>query len=201
VNGRTLLIAAHAVSALTCLGLGGYVLLRRTKGDAAHRAAGWCWVAGMTFVASSSFAIRDLRDGRLSLLHVLSVVTLVSLGLGIRAARRHDVRRHRANMRGSYFGLLGAFVGAVAVPDRAIPTFLVTDPWGALAAAAAIAATTATLIAAAHATGRRRPSPARGGQGSRATVRVPWRQAEGPGRQGTARHVTARQVTEDGSAT
>jgi uncharacterized membrane protein len=155
VSGWTLLIAAHATSALTCLGLGAYVLIRRTKGDAAHRAAGWCWVAGMTFVATSSFGIRDLRDGRLSLLHVLSAVTLTSLVLGIRAARRHDVRRHRASMRGSYYGLVGAFVGAVAVPDRAIPTFVLSDPLGALAAAAAIAATTAALIAVTQATGRR----------------------------------------------
>jgi uncharacterized membrane protein len=175
VNGQTLLLTAHASSALICLGLGAHVLLRRTKGDAAHRAAGWCWVAGMTFVATSSFAIRDLRDGRLSFLHVLSVVTLVSLVLGVRAARRHDVRQHRAAMRGSYFGLVGAFVGAVAVPDRAIPTFLVTDPWGALAAGAAIAVTTAVLVGAAHATGRRRGTPT-------TLVRVPWRQAGRSGR-------------------
>jgi uncharacterized membrane protein len=163
----TLLLAAHAGAALTCVGLGAVVLLRRTKGDATHRAAGWCWVAGMTFVATSSFAIRDLRDGRLSLLHVLSVVTLVALVRGVRAARRHDVRRHRASMRGSYYGLAGAFVGAVAVPDRAIPTFVVTDPRGALAAAAAVAAVTGTLVALTSlvpVAGRRnpaRPSPSR----------------------------------------
>ncbi|WP_432503396.1 DUF2306 domain-containing protein [Kineococcus arenarius] len=157
MTGWTPLLAAHAASALICLGLGAHVLLRRTKGDGAHRAAGWCWVTGMTFVATSSFAIRDLRDGRLSLLHVLSVVTLVSLVLGIRAARRHDVRAHRANMRGSWFGLVGAFLGAVAVPDRAVPTFVVTEPLGALAAAGATAAATAGLIALARAGGRRRP--------------------------------------------
>ncbi|WP_432498429.1 DUF2306 domain-containing protein [Kineococcus auxinigenes] len=167
MTGWTLLLAAHAASALICLGLGAHVLLRRTKGDGAHRAAGWCWVTGMTFVATSSFAVRDLREGRLSLLHVLSVVTLVSLVLGVRAARRHDVRAHRANMRGSYYGLVGAFLGAVAVPDRAIPTFVVTEPLGALAAAGATAATTAGLIALAGASGRHRPGsrPAPGARG------------------------------------
>lgn len=154
MSGHALLIITHATSALVCLGLGAHVLLRRVKGDAVHRAAGWVWVAGMTFVSTSSFAIRDLRDGRLSLLHVLSVVTLVSLALGIRAARRHDVRAHRRNMLGSYYGLIGAFVGAVAVPDRDVPTFALTHPLGALAAAAAIAATTAALIALAHITTR-----------------------------------------------
>ncbi|GAB3599954.1 hypothetical protein GCM10027586_02510 [Kineococcus gypseus] len=157
MTGWTPLLAAHAASALICLGLGAHVLLRRTKGDGAHRAAGWCWVSGMTFVATSSFAIRDLRDGRLSLLHVLSVVTLVSLVLGVRAARRHDVAGHRANMRGSYLGLVGAFLGAVAVPDRTIPTFVVTQPLGALAAATATAATTAGLAVLSRWIGRYRP--------------------------------------------
>jgi uncharacterized membrane protein len=131
------------------------VLRRRRKGFAAHRALGWCWVAGMAFVATSSFAIRDLRDGRLGFLHVLSVVTLVSLVLGIRAARRHDQRGHRAAMRGSYRGLVGAFVAAVAVPGRTIPTFVVSDPLGAAAAAVAVVATTALLVLLGHAAGRR----------------------------------------------
>ncbi|SDQ07092.1 DUF2306 domain-containing protein [Quadrisphaera sp. DSM 44207] len=156
-TGEVLLLVAHASTALVCVGLGAWVLLRRRRGDAAHRAAGWAWVAGMAFVATSSFALRDLRDGRLSLLHVLSVVTLVSLVLGVRAARRHDVRGHRGNMRGCYLGLLGSAIGAVAVPDRAIPVFVVTEPLGALAAAAALAATTAAVIGLARATGRRRP--------------------------------------------
>ncbi|WP_435745916.1 DUF2306 domain-containing protein [Nocardioides sp. SYSU DS0663] len=157
MTASTLLLVVHAATAMVCLGLGGYVLLRRRKGDAAHRAAGWCWVAGMAFVAASSFGLRDLRDGRLSLLHVLSVVTLVSLLLGVRAARRHDVPAHRGCMYGSYLGLVGAFAGAVAVPDRAIPTFVVTEPLGALAAVAATAATTVVLIVLAHAVSRRRP--------------------------------------------
>lgn len=137
---------------MVCLTSGAHVLLRRAKGDAAHRAAGWCWVTGMVFVATSSFAIRDLRDGRLSLLHVLSAVTLISMLLGSRAARRHNRVSHQAKMRGSYFGLVGAFVGAVAVPDRALPTLTVTHPGGALAAAVGIAATTWAIIALARAT-------------------------------------------------
>lgn len=168
-----LLLAAHAGTALVCLGLGGHVLLRRVKGDAAHRAAGWCWVAGMVFVATSSFAIRDLRDGRLSLLHVLSAVTLISMLLGIRAARRHDAISHQAKMRGSYFGLVGAFVGAVAVPDRALPTLAVTRPGGALAAAVAVVGTTWALIALARATSPAGPHgpPDRSRRGPRARHR------------------------------
>lgn len=157
MNGWTLLLVAHASTAVTCLLVGAYQLLRRVKGDPVHRVAGWAWVLGMLFVASSSFAIRELRDGQLSLLHVLSVVTLLSLVLGVLAARRHDVRSHRAFMRGSWFGLVGAFIGAVAVPDRRVPTFAVSHPLGALSAVAAIIALSAALIVLAHAVDRPKP--------------------------------------------
>lgn len=154
MSGWTVLVAAHAATASVGLLLGGYQLRRRAKGDSAHRLIGWVWALGMLFVASSSFAIRDLREGQLSLLHLLSVVTLVSLVLGIAGARRGNVRMHRASMRGSWFGLVGAFIGAVAVPNRLLPTFAVTNPLGVLIAAALVVAVTAGLILLAHATDR-----------------------------------------------
>ncbi len=156
---HTAVIAAHATTALVALLLGGYLLLRRVKGDLVHRVAGGVWSVGMLFVATSSFAIRELRSGHLSLLHVLSAVTVVSLVVGLAAARRHKLRWHRAAMRGSWFGLVGAFVGAVAVPGRRVPSFTVSHPLGALAAAGAIIVASAALIVAAHAVDRWR-SPA-----------------------------------------
>jgi uncharacterized membrane protein len=162
MSGWTPLIAAHAAAAATSLLLGGYQLARRVKGDALHRRVGWMWIAAMTFVATSSFAVRELRHGRLSVLHVLSVVTLVSLVVGIVSIRRGDVDRHRAAMRGSWFGLVGAFIGAVAVPDRRIPSFAVTHPTGAALAAAAVVALTAALMYVARLFDRgRRPGRAR----------------------------------------
>ena len=154
MTGHETLVATHAFAALTCLLLGGYQLARRTRGDGVHRVAGRVWAVGMIFVAGSSFAIREIRDGRFSLLHVLSVVTLVTVSLGVVMARRRNVAAHRATMRGSWFGLLGAFVGAVAVPRRLIPTFVVTEPLGALAALAAVVALTAAVVALAHAVDR-----------------------------------------------
>lgn len=156
MSAPLVLVATHASTAVLCVGLGGYALLRRRKGDTVHRLVGWSWVAGLTFVATSSFAIRDLRDGRLSVLHVLSVVTLTSLVLGVRAARRHDVQAHRGNMLGSYIGLLGAFVGAVAVPDRLVPTFVVTRPVGAGSALLASLAVWTLIVGGAHLWARRR---------------------------------------------
>lgn len=146
MTGWTLLVAAHAAAAIVCLMLGGYQLARRVKGDVSHRVTGWIWVFGMLFVATSSFAIRDLRDGRLSLLHVLSAVTLVTVTLGVVAVRRGNLAAHKGNMRGSWFGLVGAFVGAVAVPRRHIPTFVVAEPLGALAALVALVGLTVAVI-------------------------------------------------------
>ena len=150
MSAPLILVAAHTATAVLALGLGGYALFRRRKGDTVHRLIGWSWVAGMTFVATSSFAIRDLRDGRLSVLHVLSLVTLTALALGIRAARRHDHRAHRGNMLGSYLGLVGAFIGAVVVPDRHVPTFVVTRPLDALATLAVLALSWTVLVGGAH---------------------------------------------------
>lgn len=150
MTGWTVLMIGHAGTALVGLPLGGYQLLRRTKGDRAHRVVGWVWVIGMLFVASSSFAIRDLRDGQLSLLHVLSVVTLVSLIVGIIGIRRGNIRRHRDSMRGSWIGLSGAFIAAVAIPSRHVPTFAVTDPLGAAIAACTVAVVSAGVILLAH---------------------------------------------------
>ena len=166
MTGHEIVVATHAFAALTCLLLGGYLLARRVKGDLPHRVAGRVWAAGMLFVAGSSFAIREIRDGRFSLLHVLSVVTLVTVSFGVVMARRGNVAAHRANMRGSWFGLLGAFVGAVAVPRRLIPTFVVTEPLGALAALAAVVALTAAVVALAHAVDRPRPGVAEPAQGA-----------------------------------
>ncbi len=147
MSGYHLLIAVHAFTALMALPLGAYQLLRRRKGDRQHRRVGRTWVVAMGFVAVSSFAIRDLRPGQLSLLHVLSVVTLVTVTMGVVQARRGNIESHRGFMRGSWFGLVGAFTGAVAVPDRLIPTFVVTEPVQAAGALAAVAACAVVIIA------------------------------------------------------
>ena len=157
----TVLVALHAAAASSSLILGAYQLLRRTKGDHAHRVVGWFWVSAMLFVATSSFAIRQLRRGDLSLLHVLSVVTLVTATLGVIAIRRGNLRAHRMHMTGNYLGLIGAFVGAVAVPSRLIPTFAVNEPLGLLAALAAVVALTGVVLALARGVHRLSPAAVR----------------------------------------
>lgn len=146
MHSWTPLIATHATAAALTLLLGGYQLFRRTKGDRTHVLLGWVWAVAIAYVATSSFAIREIRDGRLSLLHVLSIVSLVSMVWAVIAIRRGRVRDHRAAMTGGWFGVVGAFAGAIAVPDRRIPTFAVTNPEGLALAVACVVVLTVVLI-------------------------------------------------------
>jgi uncharacterized membrane protein YeaQ/YmgE (transglycosylase-associated protein family) len=73
------------------------------------------------------------------------------VSLGLVAAIRGDIQSHRGNMIGSWLGLVGAFIGAVAVPVRHIPTFVVTEPVQAFAALVAVLVTAAVVVTAAKA--------------------------------------------------
>ena len=142
-----LLIATHAFAAAVALLLGGWQLFLSTKGSRQHRLAGRVWVVLMLYVAVTSFWIRDLRSGEFSFLHVLSVVTVVTVTLGLVSAVRGSIQHHRGNMTGSWIGLLFAFVFAVAIPDRHIPTYVVTEPWDALIAGLSVVITTVLVVA------------------------------------------------------
>jgi uncharacterized membrane protein len=109
-------IALHLSAALASLALGAVVLARR-KGTPSHRRLGRLWVALMLVVALSSFWI-----GR-SLIHLLSAWTLVSLALAVYFIRRGNVRAHKAFMVGTFLGLAGAGLGALA-PGRALHAVL-----------------------------------------------------------------------------
>lgn len=145
MHAWTLLLVTHVAAALLSVGLGLVQLLRR-KGDLRHRLLGRVWVVLMLWTAVSSFWIRHLREGAFSWLHVLSLVTLVTVTLGVVSIRRGDVRGHRANMTGSWLGALAAMVFALAVPDRMLPTFAVGDPLGAAAALVSVVAVVAVLV-------------------------------------------------------
>jgi len=147
----SLLLATHAFAASVALPLGAWQLFRPTKGDQQHRLLGRTWVVLMLYVSFTSFWIKELDPGEFSYIHILSVVTIVTVSLGVLAAVRGDIRSHRGNMTGSWIGLLGAFIGAVAVPVRHIPTFVVTEPTQAFAAFVAVLVTTAVIVTAAKA--------------------------------------------------
>lgn len=107
-----LAIQLHAWAALAALGLGILQLLA-PKGTLPHRSLGWLWVLPMAFVALSSFRIHTICTfGGYSLIHLLSVITLVALPLAVLHARRHRVMDHARAMRTLFLGALliaGAF--------------------------------------------------------------------------------------------
>jgi uncharacterized membrane protein len=116
------LIAVHGALAATALIVGGSVLLRR-KGTATHKLLGRVWVALMVAVALSSFWIFEIRRGAgPSLIHLLSVSTLISLALAVWFIRRGNVRAHRGFMVGTFVGLAAAGLGTLA-PGRALYRF------------------------------------------------------------------------------
>ncbi len=125
----TALIAVHAIAAAYSILFGAAQILRRAKGGAVHRVIGRIWVAAMYTVILTSFGIRTI-DGGFNWLHGLSLITFGTVSMGLWAARTGRIPSHRSFMTGSYFGILGAFIGVVAVPDRRIPQMAVHDQLG-----------------------------------------------------------------------
>lgn len=112
-------IVLHLTAALAGLVIGSLVLARR-KGTLSHKALGRAWVALMAVVALSSFWIFQIRNGAgPSFIHLLSAWTLISLACAIYFIRRGNVRAHKGFMIGTFLGLAGAGLGALA-PGRAL---------------------------------------------------------------------------------
>lgn len=95
-------IQLHVYTAVAAIILGPFILLRR-KGTRAHKLLGRLWVVLMVIVAGSSMFIHTLFVwGNYSPIHILSVFTLVSLGLAIHAIRAGRVSRHEKMMKSTY---------------------------------------------------------------------------------------------------
>jgi uncharacterized membrane protein len=105
-------IQVHALTAMVAFLL-GLVQFAAPKGTLPHRIIGAIWAGLMAVVALSSFWIHEIRQvGDFSLIHLLSIFTLVSLPPAVLAAHRHDVARHRRTMIAIFIGALviaGAF--------------------------------------------------------------------------------------------
>ncbi|KQR02130.1 hypothetical protein ASF74_19625 [Arthrobacter sp. Leaf145] len=142
----TFLIALHAIAAGYALIFGAVNLLKRNKGTAAHKILGRIWAATMYVVVLTSFGIRTI-DGGFNWLHALSVLTFCTLTLGLWSVRKGNIRAHQRFMTGSYFGLIGAFIGVVAVPERRLPQMAVHDLVGLTLWVAALALTAGLAVA------------------------------------------------------
>ena len=105
-------VVIHAFPAIAAFVLGA-VQLALSKGGNRHRIMGWLWVVLMAVIAGSSFFIHTIcQVGGFSLIHLLSVGTLISLPLVVRAARQHRIKDHAKGMKQLYLMALvlaGAF--------------------------------------------------------------------------------------------
>jgi uncharacterized membrane protein len=114
----TAAIQIHAFAAMTAFAL-GIVQLAAPKGTLPHRTLGWIWVTLMLIVSITAFFIHQLRIwGPWSPIHLLAIFTLIMLPLGVLAAHRHDVERHRRTMIGLFLGALVIAGLFTLVPGR-----------------------------------------------------------------------------------
>ena len=99
------LVWPHLATIATALALTPVMLLRR-RGDRLHRRLGWIWAVAMFLTAFDSLFIRLINRGGFSIIHILSVWTLIQVPVIVLAARRHDIARHRSAVRGMVLGAL-----------------------------------------------------------------------------------------------
>ncbi len=107
-----LAIQVHAYAAMAAFVL-GIVQLAAPKGTLPHRTVGWIWVGLILMVCATAFFIHEIRlIGPWSPIHLLAILTTVSVISALRHARRHDGDRHGRIMTVVFFGGLivaGAF--------------------------------------------------------------------------------------------
>ena len=96
-------IPFHAIMAMIAIILGG-IQLSIKKGGAVHKLLGRIWVGLMLIVATTSFFIHKTKMwGDYSPIHLLSLWTIFSLGLGIYFIRVGNIKRHKQVMIALYF--------------------------------------------------------------------------------------------------
>lgn len=120
-------IQVHVLTAILSLVLGPLVIYRNRR-DRLHKTLGYVWVTAMAVTALSSFLIHGIAVlGLFSPIHLLSVVTLWSLFVAIRAAMRGDIHTHSGTLRGLYhYGLMIAGLFTF-LPGRLLNTVFFAD--------------------------------------------------------------------------
>jgi uncharacterized membrane protein len=117
----TLIISLHAVIATATIALGTFNAVRMVRGDAVHKAVGRIWASMMLFVSVTGLFIIQTHEPIDIFLGGLAIWTIYH-------AKRGNIDAHKAYMLGSYFGLLGAFVGVIVVPSRRVPSWFLAHP-------------------------------------------------------------------------
>jgi len=111
-------VQIHLAFALVSFALGIFMFARR-KGTLSHKAYGRIWMVLILVTAISSFWITGLAGiGHFSVIHILSVITILAAFGAVLAIRRGHVRTHRNAVIALFIGsMIGAGAGAF-VPGR-----------------------------------------------------------------------------------
>lgn len=97
-----LIIQIHTFAALLALAAGIAVMLM-PKGRGRHLHIGYVFAIGMLVTAISSLWI--MRGGHYSWIHLLTVLTLVTLPVGIIQRRRGNIQGHKRSMIFLFLGV------------------------------------------------------------------------------------------------
>lgn len=116
-----LTLQIHLTAAFVSALLGPFVLFRQRR-DRLHRTLGRVWIGAMALLALSSFALesRWALVGPFGPIHFLSVLTLVSLVQGLRAAMQRRIEAHRAIMQSLYLWALVVTGVFTLLPGRTL---------------------------------------------------------------------------------
>lgn len=137
----------HVATVLPAAVLGAF-LLARPKGTPAHRFLGKVWLLMMVTTSFSTFFIHDLRTvGNFSPIHLLSIYVIAGSVPAVAAARRGDIRAHRAQVAGMYFGGI-VVAGLFTLVPRRVMGAMIFDGASGLASGLAAAVVGVLFVAA-----------------------------------------------------
>ncbi|CAN5500914.1 hypothetical protein BH09PSE4_BH09PSE4_11600 [soil metagenome] len=98
-------IWAHLATIIVALVLTPIILLGR-RGTPRHRVLGRIWAVSLIVTALISFDIRLSQHGHFSMIHLISVATLILVPRIWWTARHHQTVKHRRAVRGMVTGAL-----------------------------------------------------------------------------------------------
>jgi uncharacterized membrane protein len=111
-------IWVHFLAAVLAIVL-GLINLVSEKGTFQHQIIGWFWLIIMIFVTIPSFWIREINEGDFSWIHLLTIWTIISMGIAIISIKKGNVRTHAGFMVGTMVGAVIAG-GFAMMPGRFI---------------------------------------------------------------------------------
>jgi uncharacterized membrane protein len=118
IASAPLAIKIHLATVLPAFAIGTWQIFVSTKGSRYHRLLGAIYLALMTVTAITTFFIRSLRPGELSLIHLFIPLTLYGVFGALWNIRRGNIKGHRNAMLGLYFGGILIAGGFTLLPGR-----------------------------------------------------------------------------------